>query len=206
MLLWISVVNINHIQSQSKRMMLFDDYVEGKVILKNRQEVATKLNYDTANKKMMYLQNGEQMILINIAQVDSVYIDDRKFISLYGFFLEVVELKQGDIFIDWTIKDRYKGNRGAYGQVTQNKVESINTAFWTNSEYQNQSVEVVERENSNSYWFYKDDKPLKCKNINDLIKIFPERRKDILAFVKENGIDFKRVSDAVELLGYCLEF
>lgn len=206
LLFWISLVNFNHIQAQSKRIMLFEEYGDGKVILKNKQEVVTKLNYDTANKKMMYLKDGVPMILMNDEQVDSVYIDNRRFISLHGLYLEVVAIDTKEVFIDWSIKERYKGNRGAYGQVTQNKVESINTAYWTNSEYKKQLVEVRELENSNNYWFFINDKPIKCKSIKDLIKVFPDRKNDILAFVNEKGIDFKNASDAVELIGYCLEF
>ncbi len=204
LLFWAFCANIIPVDGQTKRLLLFDEYADGKVVFKNRQKIFAQLNYDAANKNIMYLQNQEEMILVNNQQVDSVIIGDRRFVALYGVYLEVVSIDNGEVFIDWSIKEQYKGNRGAYGQVTQNKVETINPSYWTNNEYQNKNVEIFERENSNNYWFYLNEKPVKVKNLKDLIKNFPEKKDDISRYVKEHAIVFKNASDAIKLINYCL--
>ncbi len=204
LLLFSLLICLDSVSAQSKRMLLFEEYSSGKVIFKNRQKIDAKLNYDTANKKIMYLQNGEEMILLNNQQVDSVIISDRKFIALYGVYLEVIALDHSEVFIDWSLKERYKGNRGAYGQITQNKVETINPSYWTNQQYENKYVEIFERENNNNYWFYVDQKPVKCKNVNDLTSIFSTRKEEILLFAKQNSIDFNIAVDALKLINFCL--
>lgn len=193
-------------EAQSKRVMLLDEYSNGTVFMKNRQKVAAKLNYDTANKKMMYIQNNNEMILVNNAQIDSVVISNRKFVQLLGTYLEVVEVDDNEIFIDWSFKNIYKGKKGAYGQVTQTKVETINTSFWTNNEYKNESADVYEHKNNNTYWFFISNKAVKCRNIKDLIKLFPENNTEINDFVKNNNIDFSIANDAVKLIGFCLKY
>ncbi|HBF96166.1 MAG TPA: hypothetical protein DD786_08725 [Porphyromonadaceae bacterium] len=186
-------------------MMLFDEYLNGIVLMKNKARTSAKLNYDTANKKMMYLQNNDEMILLNYNQVDTVYIADKKFIPLHTVYLEVVHTKNSEIFIDWVLKDKYRGNRGAYGQITQNKVETINTAHWTNNEYKIQTAEVFERENANAYWIYIDDKPVRCRNEKDLLKYFPNRKEEIKAFTKNEKLNFKNPADAIRIIGFCLQ-
>lgn len=193
------------LQAQKKRMMLFDEYLNGTVLMKNRAKTSAKLNYDTANKKMMYLQDDDEMILLNYNQVDTVYIADKKFIPLHTIYLEVVDTKNGEIFIDWLLKDKYRGNRGAYGQITQNKVETINTAHWTNNEYKIQTAEVVERENANVYWIYINDKPVKCRNEKDLLKYFPNKKEEMKAFAKKEKLNFKNSTDAIKIIDFCLQ-
>ncbi len=173
--------------------------------MKNKAKTLAKLNYDTANKKMMYLQDNDEMILLNYNQVDTVYIADKKFIPLPAMYLEVVQTPKGEIFIDWTLKNKYRGNRGAYGQITQNKVETINTAHWTNNEYKIQTAEVFERENANVYWIYIDDKPVRCRNEKDLLKYFPNRKEEIKVFVKNEKLNFKNPADAIKIIGFCLQ-
>lgn len=185
--------------------MLFDEYLNGIVLMKNKAKTSAKLNYDTANKKMMYLQDNDEMILLNYNQVDTVYIADKRFIPLHTMYLEVVHTKNNEIFIDWVLKDRYRGNRGAYGQITQNKVETINTAHWTNNEYKIQTAEVLERENSNAYWIYMDDKPVRCRNEKDLLKCFPNKKEEIKAFVKNEKLNFKNPADAIRIIDFCLQ-
>lgn len=201
----LSFVMPSHICAQNKRIMLLNDYSDGVVVMKNKQKVKAKLNYDTANKKMMYLQNAEEMILLNNSQIDSVYISDRKFVSMLGIYLEVVDTEVDEVLIDWSFKNIYKGNRGAYGQVTQNKVESINTSYWTNNDYKNQSTAVYNQKNTNVYWFYIDNKPMRCRNLKDLLRIFPDKKDKINAFVKEKSIDFSKTTDAVLLIEYSMK-
>lgn len=205
LLLGLAIMSGYKLNAQSKRILLLDEYTDGIVLMKNKSKISSKLNYDTANKKMMYMQNNQEMILVNPNQVDTVYIEDRKFIPVQLFFLEVIDAKNGTVLINWSLKQKYKGNKGAYGQITQNKVETINTSHWTNDEYKEQSTSVWERENSNEYWFNINDKAIKCKSTKDIIKQFPNHKEDINSFIKENKINFKNASDAIKLVDYCLK-
>ncbi len=195
----------NEIQAQKKRIMLFDEYSDGTVFMKKRAKTSAKLNYDAANKNMMYLQNKEEMILTNNDQVDTIYISGRKFIPLGTRYLEFVQLKNTPLFIDWSITRKYRGNRGAYGQITQNKVETINTAHWTNDEYKKQSAEVVDLENSNKYQFYHNDALINCKNEKDLFKHFPDKKEALRAYIKEEKLNFRKVPDVIRMIEFCLQ-
>lgn len=201
----LTLVFAPQLHAQKKRMMLFEEYLNGTVLMKNRAKTSVKLNYDTANKKMMYLQDGNEMILLNNNQVDTIYISDKKFIPLPAMYLEVVQTPKGEIFIDWTLKNKYRGNRGAYGQITQNKVETINTAHWTNEEYKIQSAEVFELENANQYWFYVNDKFAKCKTEKDLFKLFPKEKEEISTLINNEKLNFKNPVDAIKIITFCLQ-
>lgn len=191
--------------AQKKRMLLYNEYGRGIVLMKNGAEIQAELNYDTANKNMMYLQGGDEMILVNAHEVDTVYIGDGKFIPLNERFMEVVELANGKGFIDWALRLQHRGNRGAYGQITQNKVETINTAYWTHRKYKPETAEVLEMRNNNEYGFFRDGVPLQFKNEKELVRHFPNHGDAIRGFIKEKRVDFKKVNDVLEVLNYCLQ-
>lgn len=188
-----------------KKTLLFNKYTNGSVLLKNGLKISTQLNYDTSNKTMMYQQNGQEMILLNNNEVDTIYISNRKFIPYNKVYVEFVETKNNNIIlINWNLKQKYRGNKGAYSQITQNKVETLNTSYWTHDEYQNQSTEIVDFVRKNEYWFRIGNEQRTCKNEKDLIKIFPEKKNEILQYIKENKVEFNNPSDAIKLIDFCL--
>lgn len=191
--------------AQKKRLMLFDKYTKGVVLMKNRARTNAELNFDAANNNMMFKQNGEEMILTNVNQVDTVYIGDRKFIPVKKNYLEAISTKQGDIYIYWNLKNAYKGKKGAFEMTTQAKVESINTAEFHYGAYENQYVDVYKLSNNNEYYLFKGEKPVVVKDEKSLLKQFPAQQEKIKDYIKEQKIDFAKVDEVIKLLEYCME-
>lgn len=192
--------------AQQKRVFLFEEYTNGTVLLKNGAKVSALLNYDASNRKMMFKQDNMELILVNGDQIDTVYIDNRKFVPTENSFREVVSLENGMVFIDWSLKNSYRGYKGAYGQPSQAKVEVINTAELTHDIYENQYAEVYELKNENTYGFYHKGRFVICKNTKDVLKVFSGQKDSIQLYIKKEGINFNNQADALKLINYCLGF
>ena len=192
--------------AQKKRIFLFEEYTNGSVLLKNGSKVSVLLNYDASNRKMMFKQDNMELILVNGDQIDTVYIDNRKFVPIGDSFREVVSLENGLVFIDWSLKNAYRGYKGAYGQLSQAKVEVINTAELTHDLYENQYAEVYELKNANAYEFYHKGRFVRCKKMKDVLKVFPGQKDSIQLYIKKERINFSNVADALKLIDYCLGF
>ncbi|MCC8142727.1 MAG: hypothetical protein LIO97_01545, partial [Tannerellaceae bacterium] len=91
---------INAATAQKKKVYLFDSFTNGKVLMKNKNTITAELNYDAANKKMIYKDNGEDMILVNTQVIDTVFVGTQKFIPAGRIFLEVVPASNGNIYIN----------------------------------------------------------------------------------------------------------
>lgn len=192
--------------SQKPRLLLFKKFTEGTVLMRNGAKTAALLNYDAANQQMLFKQNEKDMILIGVELIDTVYIESRKFFPVESsFFLEAVSVKNGIIYVNWRLKKQFKGKKGAYGQVLQTNVETINTSYWTNNEYKNENNEVYSTSNDNEYWLKYNKKIVKCKNEKSLLKLFPEKETMIKKYMKDNKIDFNNIQQVIVLLDYCLE-
>ena len=108
----ILILCIQNIFAQEKRILLFENYQKGTILLKNRYKTHTLLNFDAANDNIMFKQDNDEMILTNSNQIDTVYIGNRKFIPIRNIFLECIATKHGDVYIHWNLKNVYKGKRG----------------------------------------------------------------------------------------------
>ena len=52
--------------AQNKTVLLYPEYQKGTIYMNGNQEVRVPLNYDAGKHCVMYQQNGENMILMNV--------------------------------------------------------------------------------------------------------------------------------------------
>ena len=197
---------------QFKRIYLFDEFSQAKVMFHNKSHSYVVLNYDASNKTMLFKQGEELMEMTNPAQVDSIIMGNRVFVPSSKGFHEIATLKNGIVHIDWLLKEVNIGSRGALGAVTQGTVQNLQMSdFGLSTEkytpYQQQklgSTDVYKRKSDNTYYIPVNGKLEKVKNLKQLCKLFPNQKEQIEAYAKECKTDMKQTYDALVLLDYVL--
>jgi len=198
---------------QFKRIYLFSDFLQAKIIFRNHTTTSVLLNYDASNKVMLYRQGENLMELTSAAVIDTIVVDGHRFIPAEKCFYEVVMSKNGEIYIDWLLKDVNVGSKGALGAVTQGSVYNLQMSDFGNNDamyytpYGQQelgSTDIYLRKNDNTYYIKRDGKYTKAKTEKQLYKIFPTHKDEIAAFANENKIDMKDTGKALTLIDYCL--
>ena len=173
--------------------------------MRNGAHIDVPLNYDASNSDMLYIQNGKQKILLNTQDVDTIYIDNRRFIPINRAFLEICKLSNGLLSINWKLKEVFKGYRGAYGQIIQSHVESVNTnAFQPGTSYEQQRVDVTECKNKNQYWVVIDGISKKFSSKKSLFHLFPNHKKKIENYWTLNHCSFSKPTLIIRFVDYCL--
>lgn len=202
---------LSHISAQAQnrqRVYLFEKYTNGMVLLKNKARIPTSLNYDTANGNIMYIDNGQEMILEEVQGIDTVYIGSARFIpSGQHGFLEMVPCKNGVVFIKWDLSKQLRGKKGAYGQIIQGSVDimDINVIKQQGGTIErNQYIDVYVQQNNNEYWLLRNGKFVKCRNEKSLIKLFPNKTELIKNYIKEHKVIFSNPQHMVDILDYCM--
>ena len=193
--------------AEKKRLYLFDDYTAGTVLMKNKSRIQSPLNYDAANHVMMFKDKDEDMILTQLEAIDTVFIDNRKFIPTgRSMFLEVLKLDNGILYINWKLEQLAKGKLGAFGQVSQNSVDAydVDLVRGVSGKKESKGTEVYETLNKSEYWITIHDKPGKFKNKKTLLKLYPGKETTIEAFIKNNKVDMNNPDDIGKLANFCM--
>lgn len=191
--------------AQKKSIYLLNEFTQGSVLMKNGARASSILNYDAANRKMKFMDKEEIMILTNTQEVDTIYIAAHKFIPANRMFLEVIEVPNGRVYINWNLRELYKGKVGAYGQTSQSTTTtSINTSFYNKGIYNKEDSDILEQVNDNDYWIIKNNKLIKFKDEKSLLKLFPGKETAIKNYIKDQKINIKNPAQMIELTNYSL--
>ena len=109
----------------SNKEYLFDSFTDGKALLKNKRFNQTKFNYNCVYQELHFLNNGEDMTMDNNSNIDTIYIDNRKFIPHLNRFLEDIPVNNTVLLVDYKTKAVPFAKKGAFGIATQGSVQAI---------------------------------------------------------------------------------
>lgn len=184
---------------------LFNKFMNGKVLMKNKSVVVAPLNYDWIKQEMNYLDNEQRMILQGLETIDTVYIGDRKFIPHGKIFLELHPVNDHILYIGWKAKIVNKGKKGAMG-MTSHAITSreLDVANVRGQGIEKTDLYVFDSTSDNSYYIRIDDKLMKFNSEKSLLKLFPkEKTEAIQSYMKAEKIDMKKLSDVIKVTNYC---
>ncbi len=205
LLLFVWALNAS---AQEKPLFIFEKFVNAKIHFKNRSVTVAPMNYDAVNDKMYFKQNEDLMELTNYAMIDSiVWAGKRTFVSYGNGFLEQVKMDNGTAFIRWRIKNVNVGSRGAFGTVTQGKVESISIrsmGVFSAGDADSNSADVFQQKNTNEYFLPLNGKLNKITTLKHLYKLYPAHKDAIKGYVDSEHIKMEEPLLVLQLLNYCM--
>ena len=187
--------------AQNEPVFIFKQFVHAKIHFKNRSITVVPMNYDAVNDKMYFQRDGQLMELMQLDRIDSVvWAKQFCFVCHDQKFLEKVPLKNGTAFIHWQVRSVNIGAVGAMGQVTQAKVERV----YSSESWRNHSADIYKQKNQNDYYLLLDGSLKKATTLKQILKLFPDHKADIEAFVEEQQIKMQIPQSVLDLLDYCL--
>lgn len=183
---------------------LFEKFLKGSVLMKNGRVEEALLNYDTESKKIVFKKDEAVLVLIDLPSVDTVYIENRKFIPLNNTFYEVATgLVNIDLYITYSNKRKplmaspdHSGTTRQTGNQVNNNVAS---AYVNRPNQLNYAVEILTH-----YWLKKGNSLYKANNQTQLLTVFPFKDHEAIKnYIRDNNIDFSKPDDIVKLVNFC---
>jgi len=185
---------------------LFPEFTAGTVKIKNNGSQTLPLNYNMVDEEMIFKQKGGFMALINLETIDTVYIQNRKFIPVGKVFYEVVVEKNIPFFIQHKSKYTTEGTATAYGMTSQTNertnITSMKSAGQIRTLEMPDDVKVVEEI---IYWVKINGEMKKFTTERQLAKMFPQQEEELKKFIKSSAIDIHSREDLIKLGNYCNE-
>lgn len=163
-----------------------------------------KFNYDCVSQRMVFLDQDEIMALSNVEMLDTLFLGQHKMIPYLSRFLDVVYSGLSfSLLVDYKYK---KVNEGkiiqGWGLKTQGTIHSIDMrSIGQNPDAEHlRNIEAWKYMSMNSYFLSFQSKKKRFSDLKSLIKVLPEKKEKIDAFVSKHKVDFENVTDVIELV------
>jgi hypothetical protein len=183
---------------------LFERFIEGQVLLKSGAVEPAALNYDANKQGIVFLKNGTHFELTGLETIDTVYVNQKKFVPVKAVFYEVTATTPIELYTTYTCKTVPVTETAEHsGGVRKSRREVSNTIsdVYMNRPFRGDYAVEFRKH----FWIRNYHEFYKVNSEKQVIKQFPQKEAAIKAFVKTNHTDFDKPDDLLKLLQFCNE-
>ncbi len=183
---------------------LFDRFIEGQVLLKSGGVEPAALNYDANKQAIVFLKNGISFELTGLETIDTVYVNNKKFVPGKSIFYEVTATTPVLLYTTYTCKtvpvtETVEHSGGV--RKTRSEVSNTISDVYMNRPFRGDYAVEFRKQ----FWIRKYHDFYKVNSEKQVIKHFPEKEAAIKAFIKTNHTNFNNPEDLLKLLQFCNE-
>jgi hypothetical protein len=174
--------------------------------MKDGRNLVATINYNMVDEEMIFDQKGVYMALDKPQEIDTVYLQNRRFVPVEKAFYEVVTKGPVTIFIQH--KSRYApvGSATAYGMTSKTLgTTAVRTIQSGNQVRQVEIPENVTVSPATIYWVKVNDQMNKFTTEKQFLKMFPGKEDKLKEFIKNSRLDIKVREDLIKLGNFCNE-
>jgi len=182
---------------------LFPDFAEGSVLQKSGTVVKTRLNYNTLTQEMIFKQGDQFLALDKLYDIDTVFLENKKFVPAGEVFYEVGTLTPISLFIQHASEIIPPGGETGYGKSQTSAITHVTDLKSSGRAYALSLPDEYTFRNQTTYLLRKDGNFITVKNVKDVKKVFQAKENLIDDFVKTNKISFKKDEDVIKLIEFC---
>ena len=195
-----------HGQTSSKGDMpqyLFSEFAGCEVLMKGGKINSPLMNYNTVTEKMVFLSNDKYYDMTNPEAVDTVMLNECKFIPVGRAFFEVLVTKPIALFIQHKGNLMSAGKPVGYGGTSQ----TASTNYISNIELSGIQTNLALPKDyivnpAPVYWIRTGEKWSDFTNEKQFINLFPDKSAQIKSFIKENRIKIDKPENLTRLVRY----
>ena len=183
---------------------LFPGFTKGLVKMKAGKNYDAVLNYNMVTENMVMEKDGTLLDLTNMAAVDTIILQYRRFVPFNEVFYEVLVNNSISFFIQHKCDLVSAGSPSGYGSTSQTSAIKNYSSVSTNSRIYNLEIPADYTLNpSPVYWIRKGNTMFSFLNKRQFLKIFPEKNKEIEKFINQNRLKIENLNDLIILGNYC---
>jgi hypothetical protein len=183
---------------------LFPKFSNGKVRFKAGSIREAVMNYNLVSEKMVFEQGGKLLDMVSTETMDTIYLQNKKFIPQDKIFLEVVMSGRIPFFIQHKADLMSPGKPAAYGGTSQTTATtSITTLHTSSGTYNMKLPDDFTVRPSPVYWIIVKGKMEKFVNERQFLKAFGSNQPEIRKYINSNKIRFEKTDDVIRLINYC---
>lgn len=182
---------------------VFAQFTKGTVKLKDGRTETPLLNYNKLTEEIIFINNGQNLSLTRLETIDTVTIQNRKFVPQGKGFYELVIKAPISLFMQYKARLQMVGNEVGYGGTSLvSATTNISSLTSSGMLYSLKLPPQYNVEDDSHNWIRKDAILYLADNERDIKKIFPEKETEIKVFFKTNKLKLKNLNDAKKLVEF----
>ena len=182
---------------------VFPAFTEGTVKQKSGEINKASLNYNTVTEEMIFDKEGKQLALDKLENIDTVYIQSRKFVPFGSVFYEVATNTPISLFIQHRSQLVPPGNNTGFGSSQTAAITNISDLKAAGLAYKLKLPDDYKLNNKTIYWLRKNNNYYIIKTEKHVEDLFADKADAIKKYVKDNKINFKNHQDLVKVISFC---
>lgn len=187
-----------------RQSMIFDQFIDGKVLFKSGLISEAPLNYLSTDQSILFKKEEVMYTLTDLKGIDTIYISGRKFVPFNNTIYEVVS-NIGKVALLVSYNRRLKpliatvDHTGSSKQSVNVVSNTVSDVYLTRMYKGNYAVEIVKY-----YWLKNYTKVSRAYRLKDFLDTFKESSHSAISnFEKANHINYSVESDMIKLLNFC---
>lgn len=185
---------------------LFPEFTKGNVLLKSGMKQQTLLNYNALTEEMIFDNQGKKLTIGPVGQIDTIYIEGRKFIPFKEKFVEILFHHKFDLYAQYKCSIVDPGKPAAYGGTSQTSSVTSYSSYMSGGQvYELALPEGIQTKPYTEYWLQREGKVVGFVNLRQLAKQFSDKSDQFRKYVKENKVTYEDEDSLVSLVKYMEE-
>jgi hypothetical protein len=186
--------------------LLFPKFTRGIVKLKDGKNYTAILNYETVEQEMIFLQNKYTIILDNPYLIDTILLNNKRFVPFPKGFYEVLLKAPITLFKQNKCYVESLGTPIGYGAMSQTTPSSyVRQVFDRSGAIGLKIPDNFKVVDDSDYWVRWLNGMEKFATRSQFLKIFPDKEKVLKQFINKINIDFTNSGDVTRLIIYTNE-
>ncbi|MFN8239760.1 MAG: hypothetical protein U0X39_03305 [Bacteroidales bacterium] len=189
---------------QNQPNLLLPKFMKGIVKLKDGKKNTAILNYDLVNQQMVFLQRKLTLVLDNPLLVDTIFLANRIFVPFDKGFFEVLFVSPN--YVLFKQNKSYAESKGTpigYGAMSQTTPMSyVRQIYGANGAIDLKVPNDVKIVDDSDYWIRRDGKMDRFSSRSQLVRLFPQKSKELDSFIRKNRVDFTKSDQVRNVIAY----
>jgi len=183
---------------------LLDDFTDGRVKMKNGQELTEYMNYNTVTERMVYIKEDKYWDLANPQMVDTVYLDGRKFVPSGKHFNEVLVMGKYKLFVRNKGTLMSAGAEVGYGGKSQlAATDVLTTVDLASGRYNLPLTEDFIVNPSPVFYIESEAGITEFTGEKQFLEVFGDKSTIIKDYMKKNKLRVGRIENLIQIVEFC---
>ncbi len=182
---------------------LFPEFAEGSVLQKSGTVIKTMLNYNTLTQEMVFKQGEQYLAIADPASVDTIFLNNEKFIYANNIFYEVGVNAPVGLYIQHVSDIISSGTETGFGKTQTSATNGLTDLKSSGKAYSLSLTNDYTISNKTNYFLKKDENFIAVNNLKTVKKVFSDKEAAIDDYAKQKKISFKNKDDVIKLIEFC---